>query len=172
MSAATGLSRTTIRSGRRELAAGGTAGGRVRRPGAGRPGIETAQPGLRAALEALVDPVTRGDPTSPLRWTCKSKAKLAAALTAQGWRVSATTVGRLLHELGYRLQALQKTLEGTAHPDRDAQFEHINAMAAAFLQQRQPVISVDTKKEELIGGPQDRRTRMAASGVPPAGACA
>jgi hypothetical protein len=151
VSSATGLSRNTIRSGRRELAEGGAPAGRLRRPGAGRPEIETTQPGLRAALEALVDPVTRGDPTSLLRWTCKSKAKLAAALTAAGWRVSATTVGRLLHDLGYRLQALQKTLEGTAHPDRDAQFEHINATAAAFLQQQQPVISVDTKKKELIG---------------------
>jgi hypothetical protein len=151
VSSATGLSRNTIRSGRRELAEGGAPAGRLRRPGAGRPEIETTQPGLRAALEALVDPVTRGDPTSLLRWTCKSKAKLAAALTAAGWRVSATTVGRLLHDLGYRLQALQKTLEGTAHPDRDAQFEHINATAAAFLQQQQPVISVDTKKKELNG---------------------
>jgi hypothetical protein len=151
VSSATGLSPTTIRRGRRELTEGGVPAGRLRRPGAGRPAIETRQPGLRAALEALVDPVTRGDPTSPLRWTCKSKAKLAATLTAQGWRVSATTVGHLLHDLGYRLQALQKTLEGTAHPDRNAQFEHINATATAFLQRQQPVISVDTKKKELIG---------------------
>jgi hypothetical protein len=151
VSSATGLSRNTIRSGRRELAEGGAPAGRLRRPGAGRPAIETAQPGLQAALEALVDPVTRGDPTSALRWTCKSKAKLAAALTAQGWRVSATTVGRLLHDLGYRLQALQKTLEGTAHPDRNAQFEYINVTATAFLQRQQPVISVDTKKKELMG---------------------
>jgi hypothetical protein len=151
VSSATGLSPTTIRRGRRELTEGGAPAGRLRRPGAGRPGIESAQPGLMTALETLVDPVTRGDPTSPLRWTCKSKAQLAAALTAQGWRVSATTVGRLLHDLGYRLQALQKTLEGTAHPDRNAQFDHINATATAFLQRQQPVISVDTKKKELIG---------------------
>src|SRR5262245_3054232 len=144
VSSATGLSRNTIRSGRRELAEGGAPAGRLPRAGAGRPAIETVQPGLRAALEALVDPVTRGDPTSPLRWTCKSKAKLAAALTAQGWRVSATTVGRVLHALGYRLQALRKTQEGTAHPDRNAQFEHINATATAFLDREQPVISVDT----------------------------
>src|SRR5512145_798452 len=98
-----------------EFAVGGAPAGRLRRPGAGLPGIETLQPGLTAALEALVDPVTRGDPTSALRWTCKSKAKLAAALTTQGWRVSATTVGLLLRDLGYRLQALQKTLEGSAH---------------------------------------------------------
>ena len=151
VSSATGLSPTTIRSGRRELAEGGPPAGRLRHPGGGRPGIETVQPGLTAALEALVDPVTRGDPTSPLRWTCKSKAKLAGALAVQGWRVSATTVGRLLRELGYRLQALQKTREGTSHPDRNAQFEHINATATAFRQGQQPVISVDTKKKELIG---------------------
>src|SRR5262249_31980901 len=116
ISAATGLARETIRNGRRELAAGVLVAGRIRRPGAGRPGIEAAQPGLTAAVERLVEPLTRGDPTSPLRWTCKSKAKLAAALTAQGWRVSATTVGRVLHALGYRLQALRKTQEGATHP--------------------------------------------------------
>ena len=137
VSSATGLSPTTIRRGRRELTEGGPPAGRLRRPGAGRPAIEATQPGVLAALEALVDQMTRGDPTSPLRWTCKSKAKLAAALTADGWRVSATTVGRLLHDLGYRLQALQKTLEGTCHPDRNAQFEYINATAAAFLHREQ-----------------------------------
>jgi Rhodopirellula transposase DDE domain len=166
VSSATGLSRNTIRSGRRELAEGGAPTGRLRRAGAGRPAIERRQPGLRAALEALVDPLTRGDPTSPLRWTCKSKAKLAAALTAQGWRVSATTVGHLLHDLGYRLQALQKTLEGTAHPDRNAQFEHINATATAFLQRRQPVISVDTKKKELIGNFKTSGREWQPSGQP------
>jgi hypothetical protein len=103
------------------------------------------------ALDRLVDPLMRGDPMSPLRWTCKSRAKLAAALTAQGWRVSSTTVGHLLHALGYRLQALRKTQEGTSHPDRNAQFEHINATAAACLARHQPVISVDTKKKELVG---------------------
>ena len=102
VSSATGLSRTTIRRGRAELAQGGAPDGRLCRPGAGRPGIEANQPWLTAALETLVDPVTRGDPMSPLRWTCKSKAKLSAALTDRGWRVSDTTVGRLLHDLGYR----------------------------------------------------------------------
>ena len=124
---------------------------RLRRPGAGRPRIQTTQPGITAALEALVDPLTRGDPTSPLRWTCKSRAKLAAALTQRGWRVSSTTVGRLLRKLGYSLQAVQKRREGTAHPDRNAQFEYINATAVRFLRRRQPVISVDTKKKELVG---------------------
>src|SRR6202521_148089 len=134
-------------------AAAGRARGANRngRGGGGRPGIGDTQPGVKAALEALVEPLTRGDPTSPLRWTCKSRAKLTAALTAQGWRVSSTTVGRLLHELGYRRQAVRKSGEGTSHPDRNAQFAHINTTAGAFLQRRQPVISVDTKKKELIG---------------------
>ena len=166
VSSATGLSRNTIKSGRRELTDGGAPAGRLRRAGAGRPPIESRQPGLTAALEALVDPVTRGDPTSALRWTCKSKAKLAAALTAQGWHVSATTVGLLLHDLGYRLQALQKTLEGTAHPDRNAQFEHINATATAFLERQQPVISVDTKKKELIGDFKTAGREWQPSGQP------
>jgi len=151
VSAATGLARETIRNGRRELTQGVAVTGRIRRPGAGRPDVEETQPGVTEALDRLVEPLTRGDPMSPLRWTCKSRAKLAAALTAQGWRVSSTTVGHLLHALGYRLQALRKTQEGTSHPDRNAQFEHINATAAAFLQRQQPVISVDTKKKELVG---------------------
>ena len=151
VSDATGLSRPTVRKGRRELAAGGAGLGRLRRPGAGRPGIEQSQPGIKQALERLVDPLTRGDPDSPLRWTCKSRAQLAAALSSAGWTVSSTTVGRLLHELGYSLQAVRKSREGASHPDRDAQFEHINAQADAFLQRRQPVVSVDTKKKELVG---------------------
>ena len=117
---------------------------RISQPGAGRPGIEDTQPGITDALDLLVEPLTRGDPMSPLRWTCKSAAKLAGALTAQGWPVSATTVGKLLDGLGYRLHALQKAREGAAHPDRNAQFEHINATAAAFSSRGQPVISVDT----------------------------
>ena len=103
------------------------------------------------SLEALVDPLTRGDPTSPLRWTCKSRAKLAAALARHGWSVSSTTVGRMLNDLGYSLQAPRKRYEGTAHPDRNDQFEHINTTADRFLQRGQPVISVDTKKKELVG---------------------
>lgn len=151
VSDATGLSRPTVRKGRRELEAGGAGAGRLRRPGAGRPGIEQSQPGIRQALERLVDPLTRGDPGSPLRWTCKSRAQLAAALSSAGWTVSSTTVGRLLHELGYSLQAVRKSREGAAHPDRNAQFEHINAQAESFLQRHQPVVSVDTKKKELVG---------------------
>ena len=151
VSAATGLARETIRKGRREIDRGVEATGRVRRAGAGRPGIEKTQPGVKEALERLVDPVTRGDPTSPLRWTCKSRAKLASTLSNDGWRVSSTTVGRLLHELGYSLQSVRKSREGAAHPDRNEQFEHINATAASFLRRKQPVISVDTKKKELVG---------------------
>ena len=112
VSDATGLSRPTIRKGRRELESGGAEDGRIRRAGAGRPGIEQSQPGIQQALEKLVDPLTRGDPQSPLRWTCKSRAKLAAALSSAGWKVSSTTVGRLLHELGYRLQSVRKSTEG------------------------------------------------------------
>jgi transposase len=151
VSAATGLARETIRNGRREVESGVEATTRVRRSGAGRPGIEEANPGLKVALEQLVDPLTRGDPMSPLRWTCKSRAKLASALSNEGWKVSSTTVGRLLHELGYSLQSVRKSREGTAHPDRNEQFEHINAKAASFLRRKQPVISVDTKKKELVG---------------------
>ena len=133
----------------RELASGGAQPGRVRRAGAGRPPIEQSQPGIKQAQ--LVDPLTRGDPQSPLRWTCKSRAKLTAALSKAGWKVSSTTVSRLLHELGYRLQSVRKSQEGTSHPDRNAQFEHINSKADDFLQRAQPVVSVDTKKKELVG---------------------
>ena len=151
VSAATGLARQTIRNGRQELEAGVEQTGRVRRPGAGRPGSEKTQPGMKEALEQMVEPLTRGDPMSPLRWTCKSRAKLAAALTKQGWKISSTKVSRLLHELGYSLQSVRKSNEGESHPDRNAQFEHINASAEDFLQRGEPVISVDTKKKELVG---------------------
>ena len=151
VSAATGLARETIRNGRRELARGVEVTGRIRRVGAGRPPLEKTQPGLKEALEQLVDPLTRGDPLSPLRWTCKSRAKLAAALVKKGWKVSSTKVGRMLHDLGYSLQSVRKSTEGTSHPDRNAQFEHINTTAADFLKRKQPVISVDTKKKELVG---------------------
>ena len=113
-----------------------------------------------------MEPLTRGDPTSPLRWTCKSRAKLTAALTTAGWRVSSTTVGRLLHELGYRLQSVRKRREGTSHPDRNAQFEHINATAAAFLRRQQPVISVDTKKKELVGDFKNAGQEWQPTGTP------
>lgn len=151
VSAATGLARETIRNGRHEIERGIVDPERVRRAGAGRPSLKQTQPGVEAALERLVDPVTRGDPSSPLRWTCKSRANLAAALAKDGWRVSSTTVGRLLNGLGYRLQAVQKSREGVSHPDRNAQFEYINTAATRYLRNQQPVISVDTKKKELVG---------------------
>ena len=166
VSAATGLARETIRNGRRELVAGVDASPRLRRAGAGRPAIDAAQPGLTDALEALVEPLTRGDPMSPLRWTCKSRAKLTAALVTQGWQVSSTTVGRLLHDLGYSLQSVRKRREGTSHPDRNAQFEHINATAAAFLRRTQPVISVDTKKKELVGDFKNAGQEWQPTGAP------
>jgi hypothetical protein len=150
VSAATGLARDTVRRGRLEIEEGVAATGRIRRVGAGRPSFKKTQPGLEAALERLVDPITRGDPMSPLRW-CKSRAKLAAALSQDGWEVSSTTVGRLLNGLGYRLQATQKSREGESHPDRNEQFEYINATAERALRLGQPVISVDTKKKELVG---------------------
>jgi transposase len=154
---ATRLSRATIRAGLQELAhpvsttAPPTTVERVRRPGGGRKALGAHDPHLVRALETLVDPVTRGDPMSLLRWTCKSAAKLAVALQRQGHAVSERTVNRLLHDLGYSLQANRKTLEGRAHPDRDAQFQSINRRAKAFQKQGQPVISVDTKKKELVG---------------------
>src|SRR5256886_108330 len=154
---ATGLSRVTIRAGLQELALADTTSGlqappeRVRRRGGGRKPLSLHDPHLLHTLETLVDPVTRGDPMSLLRWTGKSAAQLAAALRAQGHPVSERTVNRLLHDLGYSLQSNRKTLEGRAHPDRDAQFQYINRRAKAFQKQGQPVVSVDTKKKELVG---------------------
>ena len=151
VSDATGLSRPTVRAARQEIESGRIVPGRIRRTGAGRPGIDQSQPGIKQALERLVDPVTRGDPESPLRWTCKSRAKLTATLSKAGWKVSSTTVSRLLHELGYRLQSVRKSREGASHPERNAQFEHINRKADGLLLRAQPVVSVDTKKKELVG---------------------
>src|SRR2546425_8904324 len=154
---ATGLSRATVRAGLQELAPPATATGlqsppgRLRRPGGGRKPLGVHHPHLVRTLEALVDPVTRGAPMSLLRWTCKSAAQLAAALQTKGHAVSERTVNRLLHDLGYSLQSNRKTLEGRAHPDRDAQFQYINRRAKAFQKQGQPVISVETKKKALGG---------------------
>ena len=166
VSDATGVSRPTIRSGRRQLDSGHYERDRIRRRGAGRPRLGVSQPGLNEALEQLVDPMTRGDPTSPLRWTCKSRAKLTAALTKAGWRVSSTSVGRLLHELGYSLQSVRKSREGASHPDRNAQFEHINATADDFLQRKQPVVSVDTKSKELVGDFKNNGREWQPKGTP------
>jgi Rhodopirellula transposase DDE domain len=152
---ATGLSRPTIMAGLRELdspiAQRAAEALRVRHPGGGRPKATEADPGLLAALELLLDPVTRGDPESPLRWTCKSTRRLADELTRQDHRVGPRTVAALLHQAGYSLQANRKTREGIDHPDRNTQFEYINASVARALIRGQPAISVDTKKKELVG---------------------
>jgi hypothetical protein len=157
VAAATGLSRMTVRAGVREVQTlernpdAVLEPARIRPPGGGRRPLTATDPTLLRDLEALVEPLTRGDPESPLRWTCKSTAQLAAALQAQGHQVSPRTVAYLLHDLDYSLQAPRKTREGTDHPDRNAQFEYINAQTEAFQQRGQPVVSVDTKKKELVG---------------------
>jgi transposase len=152
VSAATGLSDRTIRSGIRELdELGSLPATQQRRSGAGRKCAESQQPELVEALMRLVDATTRGDPMSPLRWTCKSTRTLAAELSRQGFSASANTVSRLLRESGYSLQANRKTIEGKQHPDRDAQFRHISKRVRAFQRARQPAISVDTKKKEPLG---------------------
>jgi len=152
---ATCLSRTTIASGLRELAMPAkkraAAARRVRQVGAGRPRVIDVDPGLLAALEGLLDPATRGDPESPLRWTCKSTRRLADELRGSRHPVGPRTVASLLHKAGYSLQANRKTREGDRHPDRNAQFEYLNAQVSRFLNRSQPAISVDTKKKELIG---------------------
>src|SRR5262244_4155711 len=148
---ATGISRPTVHKALEELDAPPLASGRVRRPGGGRKRLSTTDPELAAALDALVDPDTRGDPMSPLRWTCKSTGQLALALTRGGHPVSADTVGTMLKEAGYRLQANVKTKEGSQHPDRDAQFRYLNEQAREFRDGGLPVVSVDAKKKELIG---------------------
>ena len=149
---ATGISEGTVRRGLAELDAGEELEAeRVRRAGAGRPGILEREPGLSEALDALIDPVTRGDPESPLRWTSKSAAKLAQALREMGHQVVDRTVLRLLKAKGYSLQANKKTREGAQHPDRDAQFAHINQTVSEALTAGEPVISVDAKKRELVG---------------------
>lgn len=171
---ATGLSQTTIRAGLKELDfpstadAHQTASGRLRRPGGGRMPLVDHDPHLLKALEALVDPVTRGDPMGPLRWTCKSAARLALALQNQGHRVSERSINRLLHHVGYSLQSNRKTLEGSQHPDRDAQFQYINRRVKAFQRQQQPVVSVDTKQKELIGPFRQGGREWHAKGQPEA----
>jgi transposase len=145
---AAGVSRETIYAGIADLQAGACVGdGRVRQPGGGRKCLEETQPGILAALDSIVDPVTRGDPESAVKWTSKSCVKLAHALQAQGFTVSDETVRRMLHELDYSLQAPVKVLEGTEHPDRDAQFAHIHATVQAMQEAGEPVISVDAKKK-------------------------
>jgi transposase len=155
VAAATGLSRTTVQAGITELTARpqreAEGGRRIRRLGGGRKRLTAKDRRLVQVLETLVEPTVRGDPQSPLRWTCKSTRRLADELERRGHPVSDRTVGRLLQELGYSLQANRKTREGASHPDRNAQFEYINRKVGSFQRQGQPVVSVDTKKKELIG---------------------
>jgi hypothetical protein len=156
VSSATGMSRNTIRKGSAELAARkknprAPIDTRIRQKGGGRKRLTETDPGLAQALDRLVEPTTRGDPMSPLRWSCKSTMNLAEALTRQGHSVGAWTVGAMLREAGYSLQSNRKTKEGSSHPGRNAQFEYINASVERFQQRGQPVISVDTKKKELVG---------------------
>ena len=152
---ATGVSRPTILAGLRELRllakARATAAHRIRRAGGGRRAVTETDPQLLRALMALIEPTTRGDPESPLRWTCKRTATLAAELTRQHHPVSDRTVATLLKQAGYSLQANRKTREGTSHPDRDVQFHYLNEGVQQCLRDGQPAISVDTKKKELVG---------------------
>lgn len=149
---ATGLARNTVAAGIREVSAPDRPDAtRVRQPGGGGKALTTTDPGLATALDALVDPATRGDPESPLRWTCKSTYQLAGELTRQGHPVSPRTVARLLREADYSLQSTRKTREGGTHPDRNAQFEGIDRRVRAFQRRGWPVLSVDTKKKELVG---------------------
>ena len=145
---ATGMRERTVARGARELAAGAEPSGRVRAPGAGRKRSTERDPGLLPALLALIEPEERGDPMSPLRWTTKSTRTLAEELTRQGHPVSADTVADLLHEQDFSLQANAKTIEGKQSPDRDAQFRYLNEQVRAHQAAGQPVVSVDTKKNE------------------------
>jgi DNA-binding phage protein len=151
---ATGMSRTTIHTGLADLGTHRLAAaptGRIRKAGGGRKPVIFHAPDIIKALDELVEPTTRGDPESPLRWTCKSTRRLAAELQRAGYRIADRKVADLLHKMQYSLQGNAKTIEGTQHPDRNAQFEYINAQAKAFQRRGQPVISVDTKKKELVG---------------------
>src|SRR5215217_1012375 len=174
---ATGLSRTTIGQGMRELRERDNLGiedescvwelpARVRRPGGGRHPLKMNDPTLVADLHALIEPTTRGDPQSPLRWTCKSTRNLADELTAQGHPVSAKTVARLLAGMDYSLQAPSKQVEGAQHPDRDGQFHYLNEQAKVHLAAGQPVISVDTKKKEVVGNLANKGREWQPKGDP------
>jgi transposase len=164
---ATGLSRTTVQRGIADVQAGaaGTKG-RVRREGAGRPRAVERDLTLRPDLEALIEPTSRGDPESPLRWTTKSVRRLAEELQRKGHAVSHQTVSELLHDMGYSLQANRKVLEGSSHPDRNAQFEYLNGAVQLQLDAGEPVISVDTKKKELVGPFKNAGRELRPKGEP------
>lgn len=163
---ASGMSRNTVIKAVKELEAGVEPSESLRERGGGDRQAIDKQPGLLAALDELVWPEARGHPMSPLRWTNKSTYTLAEQLRLDGWEVSAELVRRLLHQMGYSLQAPSKTKEGDSHPDRDRQFQHINATAEKFQKSRQPVISVDTKKKELVGNYDNGGVEWQVSGEP------
>jgi transposase len=160
------VSETTVRKGVDELEAGAEPLGRVRRPGGGRKRAVEVDSGLRPALLALVEPDMRGDPMSPLRWTTKSTRKLTVELTRQSHRVSADTVADLLRAEGFSLQANAKTVEGSQHPDLDAQFRYINDRVKEHMGAGEPVISVDTKKKELVGQYKNEGRERQPKGAP------
>jgi len=167
LSRITGMSRTTITLGRKELEGSEELGkDRVRKKGGGRKKISDKDQTLMNDLESLIEPVTRGDPESPLRWSCKSTRKLAEELKNMGHNVSHVTVASLLSELGYSLQGNKKTVEGASHPDRNAQFEYINQQTQEYQQGGQPVISVDTKKKELVGNFKNGGRELRPKGDP------
>jgi hypothetical protein len=171
VSRAIGLSRTTIAAGLAELDLPAWRRSReamrVRRPGGGRHPLTESDPQLLGALESLIEPVTRGDPESPLRWTCKSTRRLAEELTRMGHPVGRETIATLLHEAGYSLQADCKTREGSCHPDRDAQFRYIDRMVRKRMRKEQPAVSVDTKKKELVGDFKNNGREWHLKGQPP-----
>jgi len=175
VSKATGMAESTLIIGRRELESGQLESStdsvtkesrRIRRPGGGRKRLTTKAENLLKALDDLVEPTSRGDPTSPLRWTCKSTRNLESELKSQGFQISHTKVGQLLKELGYSLQSTRKQYEGSSHPDRNAQFEYINKLVKDFQTRNQPVISVDTKKKELIGNFANNGREYHRKGMP------
>ena len=162
----TGMSRSTVQGAVGDVQAGVEVTGRVRAPGGGRPRAEVKDPTLLDDLDSLVDPESRGDPMCPLRWTCKSTEHLAAALIAMGHQVSADTVARLLKAMNYSLQAPAKENEGKQHADRDAHFHHLNAQVEAHQRAGEPVISVDTKKKEVIGNLANKGKEYEPTGHP------
>jgi hypothetical protein len=163
---ATSMSRSTLQKAVAEIDAGIEPFDRLRAPGAGRPRVIDAQPGLLEALDDLVEPESRGDPECRLRWTSKSTRKLSEELLAKGYRASHVTVADLLHQMDYSLQAPAKENEGAQHADRDAQFRHIDALARAHLSDGQPVISVDTKKKEVVGNLTNKGKEWQPKGQP------
>ena len=165
VSRACGLSRVTISKGVRELDEPGLPEGRTRRPGGGRKKLEAQDPKLKSVLESLVEPLARGDPESPLRWTCKSTRTLAGELARRKHPASHEKVAQLLRELDYSLQGTRKTEEGEDHPDRDAQFRHINRQVKRALAHGHPVISVDTKKKELVGNYENQGRQWHKTGT-------